>query len=58
MTDAANKWEAAKRAWDRDDGKNTVKTINLGEDLYFAGLTLVQELRDEIAALKREEAPQ
>lgn len=48
MTEAAKKWEAAKRAWDRDDGKNPVKTIGAGEDLYFAALNLIEELREEL----------
>ena len=54
MTDAERKWESAKRAWDRDDGTNTVRTINAGEDLYFASLAMIEELREElrIARLK------
>lgn len=50
MTEAERKWNDAKRAWDRDDGKDQVKTVNRGEDLYFAALNLIEELRDELRA--------
>jgi hypothetical protein len=40
------RWEAAMRAWDRDNGPDE-KTIAAGEELYFAGDDLIQHFECE-----------
>ncbi len=42
----ASKWEAAKRKWNRDGGP-IEKTVEAGEDLYFAADDLIEHLITE-----------
>lgn len=42
---------AAKSAWDADEAKDRVRTIRLGEEVYFTALTLVDALDEVIGAL-------
>ncbi len=38
-------WERAMMVWNRDDGKDYVRTVQRAEDLYFAGANLITELQ-------------
>lgn len=48
MTDREKEWKRAMAAWNKDAGP-IEKTVKAGEDLYFAALFLIEELREKIS---------
>lgn len=45
LTVLEKKWASAKNRWNKDGGP-IEKTINAGEDLYFAAETLIEHLKE------------
>lgn len=50
LKEARQAWEAATRAWSRDDCADVIKTMKLGEAMMFAAIDLICALEDAIEA--------
>lgn len=48
LPELRRKWKAAQHAWNKDSGP-IEKTIQAGEDLYFAATFLIDRLEEIVA---------
>lgn len=49
LKEARQAWEAATRAWSRDDCADVIKTMKLGEVMMFAATDLICEMERALA---------